>query len=160
VHIKYRISERDYQSAAMLELRKRSTLSTLEYYSPYAFTIVWITASLLASSVDMFLTLGVLPILVGFLYLRRSKLQREYTKLRHLHPLQALDLDGTGLRVVTTLGTSRSSWDVYSKYAEDSKSFILYKADGHGFLPIPKDYLTVTQIDELHTLLEARLPSE
>lgn len=160
MHIKYRISERDYRNAAMLELRKRSRWSALEYYSPYAFTIIWLSANLFASSIDLFLTLAVLPILMGFLYLRRRKLQREYLKLRHFHLLQALDLDQTGLRLITTLGTSRSSWDVYSKFAEDSRSFILYKAGGHGFFPIPKNYLTIAQVDELHTLLEARLPAQ
>ena len=167
MQIKYRINERDYRNAAMLELKKRSRLSRLEYYSPYAFAIIWIAASLFPSaaseefdSTDLVLTLGILPILMGFLYLRRKKFRGEYQKLRDFHLLQTLDMDGIGLRTVTTQGTSRSSWQLFTTFAEDPKSFILFKVGGHGFLPIPKHHLTVNQNDELRALLVARLPSE
>jgi len=68
-----------------------------------------------------------------------------------------LDLDGTGLRLTTTTGVSRSSWDIYSKFVEDKTSFVLYQKSDHGLLIIPKDYLTEPQSDELRNLLKARL---
>ena len=63
-----------------------------------------------------------------------------------------------GLRLVTTAGTTRSAWDTYLKFAEDKKSFVLYRKQDESILPIPKSHLTIPQVDELHNLLKARLP--
>ena len=147
----------------MLAMRKRSTLSSLDYYGPYIFCIVWLAASLIPAwlhpdaELDLLLTLGVLPIVLGFLALRRKRIKLEFAKLKAFHLLQALDLDAAGLRLVTTAGTSRSAWKVYSKFAEDAASFILYLQGNLTFLPIPKSELTLSQIDELRALLDARL---
>jgi hypothetical protein len=166
MHIEYRISEKSYCAAAMLAMRKRSGMSSLDYYGPYIFCIIWLAASLIPAwlnpnaQLDLLLTLGVLPIVLGFLALRRKRIRGEFAKLKEFHLLQALDLDAAGLRLVTTAGTSRSSWKVYSKFAEDAASFVLYIQGNLSFLPIPKNELAVTQIDELRSLLEARLPRD
>ena len=55
---------------------------------------------------------------------------------------------------------TRSAWSVYSKFAEDKTSFLLYVQESESFLPIPKGELTLIQIHELHALLEARLPHD
>ncbi len=163
MHIEYRISEKSYRIAAMLAMRKRSGMSSLDYYGPYIFCIVWLAASLIPAwldpnaELDLLLTLGVLPIVLGFLAMRRKRIKQEFAKLKAFHLLQALDLDAAGLRLVTTAGTSRSSWQVYSKFAEDAASFVLYIQGNLSFLPIPKNELTMTQIDELRSLLDARL---
>jgi hypothetical protein len=163
MHIEYRISEKSYRAAAMLAMRKRSTMSSVDYYGPYIFCIVWIAASYIpavldpSADLDLLLTLGVLPIVLGFLALRRKRIKREYAKLKEFHLLQVLDLDAAGLRLFTTAGTSRSAWQVYSKFSEDDKSFILYLQGNQTFLPIPKGELTLIQIDELRSLLTARL---
>jgi YcxB-like protein len=162
MHIEFRITEKSYRAAAMLAMRKRSTVSKLDYYGPYIFCIVWLAVSFLNpdADFDLLLTLGVLPIVLGFLALRRKRIKREYAKLKDFHLLQVLDLDAAGLRLITTAGTSRSAWQVYSKVAEDANSFILYLHAGESFLPIPKGELTLIQIDELRSLLEARLPHD
>jgi hypothetical protein len=167
MHIEFRISERDFRDASMLAVRKRSRMSRLDYYLPYAFTVLWLFASAipsplnnyLADGVDLLLTLGVVPILLGFLMLRRKATRVEYKKLRQYHLLQELDLDGMGLRLTTSTGISRSAWQVYSKFAEDKDSFILFELGNHKFLPIPKSYLRESEADELRSLLMARLPA-
>ena len=165
MHIEYRVTEKEYRTAAMLAMRKRSHMSSLEYYGPHIFAIVWLSTSVVPAlfnpnlDLDLLLTLGVLPIVLGFLMLRRKRILREYKKLKSLHLLQTLDLDATGLRLITSAGTSRSAWQVYSKFVDDKTMFLIFQLGDHLFFSIPKSYLTMAQTDELRTLLSARLPS-
>jgi hypothetical protein len=166
MHIDFLINERDYRSAALLAMKKRSNLSALDYYGPYAVTILWVALSVvpnpannyLDDPVDLLMTLGALPIMLAYLYMRRSRLDKEYRKLRSLHLLQALDIDTQGFRLVTSEGIVRTKWTTYSKFAEDKESFVLFHRDSVVFFPIPKPHLSVSQVDELHTLLSAYLP--
>jgi hypothetical protein len=166
MHIQFFINERDYKAAALLAMRKRSNLSALDYYGPYVVTVIWVAASVIPSPfnnyleqpVNLLLTLGVIPIFIGVMALRRRTMTREYRKLRNLHPLQAVDIDGIGLRNSTTDAIVRTDWKVYSKYAEDKNSFVLFHAESVLFFPVPKSNLTYPQVDELRNLLEAHMP--
>jgi hypothetical protein len=164
MHIEYRITERDYREATLLAMRKRSSMSAVEYYGPYLFAILWVSVSLVPSylhpeqDLDLLLTLGVLPIIMGFIVLRRKRIKREFKKMKMFHLLQVLDLDANGLRLVTTEGTARSAWKVYERFVEDQKSFILFRNGSTSIMPIPKGELTFAQIDELRSMLCARLP--
>ncbi len=166
MHVEFRITEREYRNAAMLALRKRSSLSSLDYYLPYIFTVVWISVLVFPAlyhpdiELDLLLTLGVIPVFLGFLLLRRKNMRSDYEKLKNFHLHQALDLDATGLRLITTAGISRSSWDLYEKFAEDKTSFVLYLKADQTFLPIPKVHLTDAQADELRALLKSRMPCQ
>ena len=167
MHIEYRVNESDFISASKLAQRKRSSWSALDHYFPHIFCVLWLAGSVIPSplnnylkdDIDLLLTLGVFPIFLGLLVLRRGSMKKEYIKQKALHLHQALDLDATGLRLVTTAGTNRSAWDIYSKFVEDKDSFVLFQKADHEILPIPKHHLSPGQIDELHNLLEARLPS-
>jgi hypothetical protein len=165
MHIEYRITEKDYRAAAQLVMRKRTALSLVDFYGPYLFALVWIAGCVITSYVtnsqlDMILTLGVVPLMFGFLSMRRKRIRQEYLKAKAFHLLQTLDLDGNGLRLVTTAGTARSAWTVYSKFQEDEKSFVLFLQGSQAFVPIPKGELTLAQIDELRSLLTARVSKE
>lgn len=160
MNIKYRVSERDYRSAAMLELRKRSNWSLLEFYSPYIIAIVWICACFIPDDFDLLLVIGIVPIFMAILWMRRRKFERDYRRKRNLHLLHSLDLDRNGLKVETTDGSTRTTWANYIKFAEDNHNFVLFQKTGHGFFPIPKDHLTPDQIEELGSLLQSRLPRE
>jgi hypothetical protein len=165
MHIEYRVNESDFVSASMLALRKRSNWSALDYYFPHILCVIWLAGNVIQSYIypdmelDLLLTLGVVPIFMGFVVLRRRRLKQDYKRMKNLQLHQALDLDSNGLRLTTTAGVSRSSWDMYSKFVEDNSSFILYHKTDHGIVPIPKDHLTEAQADELRHLLTARLPS-
>jgi hypothetical protein len=168
MHIEFRVTESEYRAAATLAMRKRSSMSAFDYYLPHLFAIIWLTGSAiptplnnyLAEPVDLLLTLGVLPIFLGFLFLRRKSMKEDYRKQKNLHLHQALDLDMNGLRLITTAGTTRSAWDTYSKFAEDGKSFVLFRKLDETIVPIPKNHLSILQVDELHNLLTARLPPQ
>ena len=166
MHIKFRVGLNEWEDAAMLELRRRTKTSALEYFGPHAVAIIWIAASLIPNPAndylndptDLLLTLGVIPIFMGYLLLRKKRFQQDYRKIRNAHLLQNVDIDGEGLRVVTTDGALPTTWKDYTKFAEDGKVFILFRRGVHGFMPIPKSYLTMLQVDELRSLLQARLP--
>lgn len=166
MHIEYRVNESDFVSASMLALRKRSSWSALDYYFPHIFCVLWLGGNVIQSyiypdmEVDLLLTLGAFPIFMGLVVLRKRRLKQDYKKMKNLQLHQALDLDSNGLRLTTTAGVARSSWDMYSKFVEDKSSFVLYQKSDHGIVPIPKHHLTEPQIDELHSLLTARLPSK
>lgn len=158
MNIKYRVNQRDYRSAALLELKKRSHLSLFEYYSPYIIAVVWIAACLVPDDFDLFLTLGIIPIFIAVLWTRRRRFEAEYRRKRNFHLLHSLDLDRNGLRLETTDGSVRTTWSNYVKFAEDSTNFVLFQKS--GFFPIPKDYLTPDQIEELGAILQSRLRRE
>jgi hypothetical protein len=164
MHVEYRVSEREYASAMTLAQRKRSNMSALEHFWPYLFAIVWVSIGWLPTSItgtggggtdDLYFELGVLPILMVFLYMRRRMQKREYKKLSHYRLLHQLDLDANGLRLATTVGVTRTAWSVYDKFAENDNVFILYQAGNQGIVPIPKAHMTSLQIDELRSLLKA-----
>jgi len=156
MNIKYRVSERDYKSAAMLDLRKRSTWSLVEFYSPYIIAIVWVCASFIPDDYDFFMTVGIIPIFIASLWLRRRRFANDYQRKRNFHLLHSLDLDRNGLRLETTDGSVRTTWQNYLKFAEDSNNFVLLQKN--GFFPIPKDHLTPEQAEELGAMLQSRLP--
>src|SRR5450755_1102379 len=89
MHIQFFINERDYRSAALLAMRKRSNLSSLDYYGPYIVAVVWIAASVFPNLlngnpeelVDLLLTFGVIPLVMGILMMRRKNFKREFSKL-------------------------------------------------------------------------------
>jgi YcxB-like protein len=157
MNIKYRVSERDYRSAALLELRKRDKWSLLEFYSPYIIAIVWVCACFIPDDFDLFLTLGIIPIFIAVLWMRRRRFENDYRRKRNFHLLHSLDLDRNGLRLETTDGSTRVTWANYLKFAEDADNFVLFQKSGHGFFPIPKDHLTPEQVEELGSMLQSRL---
>ena len=168
MRVEYRVSEDDYRFAALLALKKRSFLSAADYYGPYAVAIIWIGGSVipnplngyLTQEFDVLLTLGVVPILVLYMWMRIRKIRREYARLRNIHWLRSLDLDAIGLRLKTSDGVTRSSWEMYTKFAEDKWSFILFRKGEHDIMPIPKSHLTPLQAIELRSLLAAHLPGK
>jgi hypothetical protein len=165
MHIEYRISEGDYRSAAELAMRKRSSMSSLEYFLPYLFSIIWLAASLItgaaddsfSDSADLIFVFGAVPVLVGLLWRRRKMFAGDYLRLSVLHPLQILNLDTTGVTRGHGKEAIKAPWSFYTKYAENQKVFILYQEGSHHFLPIVKSHLTTLQADELRALLIARL---
>lgn len=162
MHIEYRVNEGDFVSASTLALRKRSSWSALDYYFPHIFCVLWLAGNVVLTQgdIDLLLTLGVFPIFMGLIVLRRRRLKQDYVKMKTLHLHQALDLDSNGLRMTTTAGVARSSWDMYSKFVEDKSSFILFHKLDHGIVPIPKEQLTEPQVDELRAMLTARLSAK
>ena len=165
--IEYRINEAEYRSAAELAMRKRSSMSSLEYFLPYIFSIVWLAAALItgaaddgfSDSADLIFVFGAVPVLVGLLWRRRKAFIGEYKRMSLFHPLQILNLDTTAVIRGQGKEAIKTPWTFYTKFAENNKVFILYQEGSHHFLPIVKSHLTDLRVDELRSLLLARLPN-
>jgi hypothetical protein len=166
MHIEYRINEAEYCSAAELAMRRRSKWSSLDYFLPYIFSIVWLAAALItgaaddgfSDSADLIFVFGAVPVLIGLLWRRKKAFKSDYLRMSILHPLQILKLDSTSIIRGQGKEAIQTPWNVYSKFAENNKVFILYQEGSHNFLPICKSHLTDLQVDELRSLLLARLP--
>lgn len=165
--IEYRINEAEYRSAAELAMRKRSSMSSLEYFLPYIFSIVWLAAALItgaaddgfSDSADLIFVFGAVPVLIGLLWRRRKAFIGEYKRMSLFHPLQILNLDTTAVIRGQGKEAIKTPWTFYTKFAENNKVFILYQEGSHHFLPIVKSHLTDLRVDELRSLLLARLPN-
>jgi hypothetical protein len=166
MHIEYRINEADYRSAAELAMRRRSNMSSLDYFLPYIFSIVWVAAALItgaaddgfSDSSDLIFVFGAVPVLIGLLWRRRKVFGADFLRMSVLHPLQILNLDTTAITRGIGKEAIKTPWSFYTKFAENQKVFILYQEGSHHFLPVVKSHLTVLQVDELRSLLLARLP--
>jgi hypothetical protein len=166
MHIEYRINAAEYRSAAELAMRRRSNVSSLEYFLPYIFSIVWVAAALItgaadngfSDSADLMFVFGAVPVLIGLLWRRRKAFGSDYQRMSVLHPLQILSLDTAMITRGQGKEAIKTPWNFYTKYAENNKVFILYQEGSHHFLPISKSHLTTLQVDELRALLLARLP--
>jgi hypothetical protein len=163
--IEYRINEAEYRSAAELAMRKRSNMSSLEYFLPYIFSIVWLAAALItgaaddgfSDSADMIFVFGAVPVLIGLLWRRRKAFNGDFQRMSVLHPLQILNLDTTAIIRGQGKEALKTPWNFYTSFAENKKVFILYQEGSHHFLPIVKSHLTDLRVDELRSLLLARL---
>lgn len=166
MHLEYRINETEYRSAAELAMRRRSSMSSLEYFLPYIFSIVWVAAALItgaaddgfSDSTDLIFVFGAIPVLFGLLWRRRKTMIADYHRMSLLHPLQILSLDTTAIVRGQGKEAIKTPWNFYKRFAENKKVFILYQEGSHHFLPIAKSHLTDLQVDELRALLIARLP--
>ena len=164
--LEYRINEADYRSAAELAMRKRSTFSSLEYFLPYIFSIVWLAAALItgaaddgfSDSADLIFVFGAVPVLVGLLWRRRKALKADYYRMSVLHPLQTVHLDTNAIIRGQGKEAIKTPWTFYTKFAENKRVFILYQEGSHHFLTIVKSHFTDLRVDELRALLIARLP--
>jgi cation transport ATPase len=65
-------------------------------------------------------------------------------------------LDGEGTLTTFPTGESRLSWAAYTKYKETGSMFLLFVSP-HRCLSIPKRAMTPQQIEELRSLVKARV---
>jgi YcxB-like protein len=82
----------------------------------------------------------------------------QYRKANILHGRRSLDVLSDQLHFITPLSEVNAKWSLYSKFAEDARSFVLVQAGVNAFVPIPKRELSPSQIIELRTLFETHLP--
>src|SRR4029078_4642990 len=121
--IEYRINEAEYRSAAELAMRRRSNMSSLEYFLPYIFSIVWLAAALItgaaddgfSDSADMIFVFGAVPVLVGLLWRRRKAFHADFQRMSVLHPLQILSLDTNAITRGQGKEAIKTPWNFYTK---------------------------------------------
>lgn len=164
VHIDYHVSQQDYISGAMLALRRGSTSSRIRYYYFCGFIVLWFAMDLLGARAggqwhldQIWSGLIILPFIAFFLWIQRFRFDREFRKNATLHGIQQLDVNESGVRLVTGESETRSTWKTYSRYAENSRVFILFHAGDKTFIPISKSAMNTEQAAELRGLFKANL---
>jgi hypothetical protein len=164
MHIEYEISQQDYVSAALLAIRKGRIFTKLRYYYFCVFATLWLMTSLTAARAGghwnitaIAAGLAIIPFMAMILWIARIKFGREFKKNASVHGVHQLDATESGIRIANSESETRSTWKVYSKFAENSGVFILFDQGKKTFIPIPKAALTGEQITELRSLFKAGL---
>ncbi len=67
-----------------------------------------------------------------------------------------IDFDDDGIRAVGAHSKSELEWSAIQSHSEDKNVFLLYLAPAR-FLPVPKRFCTVDQVNELRLLLENKM---
>jgi len=70
-----------------------------------------------------------------------------------------LRLNDEGTEFTYATGKSQLQWRAYTKYKETTDLFVLYTSSSAS-IAIPKRVLSPQQLDELRSLLKARIPSK
>ncbi len=164
MHIEYQISQQDYVSAAILAIRKGRIFTKIRYYYFCVFSTLWLMTALGASrsgghwNVAAILAgVAIIPFMAAILWIARIKFGREFQKNANLHGVHQLDVAESGMRIAHSESETRSTWKVYSKFAENSRVFILFGPEKRTFIPIPKSAMNPEEIAELRSLFKANL---
>jgi hypothetical protein len=104
--------------------------------------------------VDILFGLGFVGAIALFLW---AKVAWQFRSSPNLHGLQQLDASESGIQLKTSESETRSTWKAYSKFAENSRVFVLFYPGDRTFVPIPKSALNSAQVTELRSLFKASL---
>jgi YcxB-like protein len=162
MEIIYQVSEDDFTSSSWLAMRKGSISQSFRFYYFVGFAILFFAMSLipLFKDRDYASIWGALFGLAFFYFVvfsRTAQFRRQYRRSTLLPLRNTLYIDNSSLHFVTAESELRANWKAYSRFSENSKTFILFQGDG-TFVSIPKRELTPTQITELRSLFETHLP--
>jgi hypothetical protein len=164
MHVDYQVSQQDYVSAAMLAVRKGRITTKIRYYYFCAFAIFWLVATLSSSRSEghwnfasIVAGLSIFPFLAFILWVTGLKFAREFRQNVSLHGIHQLDATESGMRIANSESEMRSTWKTYSKFAENSRVFILFHPGIKSFIPISKNAMNVEQVSELRSLFKTSL---
>src|SRR5581483_8987636 len=101
------------------------------------------------------LVLGSLPFLILDYMIFRGK-ARELQRAKNRTDDPRLTLTDEGIRLKTTMEEAFAKWELYDRFAEGERVFILYLPTGVSYT-LPKRLLTEGQVQELRMLLTSRL---
>jgi hypothetical protein len=164
MHIEYQVSQQDYVSAALLAIRKGRIVTKLRYYYFCVFATLWLVTALTAARsgghwniAAIASGLAIIPFMAVILWIARIKFGREFQKNANVHGVHQLDATESGIRIANKESETRSTWKIYSKFAENSRVFILLNQGKKSFIPIPKSTMNTEEIAELRSLFKAGL---
>jgi hypothetical protein len=162
MRIEYQITEDDFVAASKLAMRKRFKRAALQLYLFPAVGALFLIAAAITAVAKHNLS-GMLPIflwgviLVCIPQLWSYQFRRAYRKNPRLRDRRTLDLDDSHLRFKTDNSDSHTTWQSYTRFFEDDKTFILFQQGNRFFISIPKRELSSSQIAELRSIFASRL---
>lgn len=160
MYLEYQLTEEDYIAAAALAARKRSWVTNLRYIRLAVVAIVLIIGA--GSSLNRgkgvgasLFSLLILVFIIGALYFVRNWLfARTFRNDLNLQTRRRADFNERTVRFTTENSDSTTGWEIYTKFAENAKTFILFQKGSQLFIPIPKRDLNPLQIEELRMLMK------
>ena len=106
-----------------------------------AFALIWA------------LVIGLFPF-----YFLPFRFRRTYRKMPLFLERRSAEINDASVVFHSPSVNSETTWNAYSKFAEDPSNFVLYMQGNRMFVPIPKRELSPADIDELRALFRINLP--
>ncbi len=159
------LTEVDFVQASLLGMRKRSRLrrvlqlifplfALLLLFFAWSFTLLGQSWSSQWPLLSLAALLVALPQLLYPLLFRRM-----FRRTSLLSEPRTFSFDETGVRISGSAYDSKTTWQVFSKFAEDKHAFVLFQQGNYVFLPISKRTLSEQQVTDLRDLLGKHLPA-
>jgi hypothetical protein len=162
MRIEYQITEDDFVTASKLAMRKRFKRAAVQIYLfPVVGALFFLAAAITAiakhnlSGMVPILLWGLILICIPLLW--SYQFRRAYRKNPLLRDRRTLDLDDSHLSFNTENSNSRTTWQSYTRFFEDDKTFILFQQGNRFFITIPKRELSPSQITELRSIFASHL---
>src|SRR5689334_17727923 len=132
----------------------------MRWYMPImgSFMLIWLLFNVRHIGFDPRLLFG-LAVALFFIanpWLTRRKQKNMYRSASAMHGKLSAEFDDQGVRFSGPNHSGSSGWQNYQKFAEDSRTFLLWQPT-KVFNLIPKRYLSPAQIEELRTVLSVHL---
>ena len=160
MYLEYQLTEEDYIAAAALAARKRSWTTNLRYIRLAVVAVVLAIGAGTSLSKGEGVGASLFPLLIlilifGALYFGRNWFYaRTFRKDLNLQTRRRADFNERTVRFTTENSDSTTGWEIYTKFAENAKTFILFQKGSQLFIPIPKRDLNPLQIEELRALMK------
>ena len=159
--IDYEITEQDFLDAQRLAMKELGILlRAMRWDLPIvgSLMLIWLLFDVRHIGFDPRLLFGfaVALFFIANPWLTRRKQKKMYNSASGMHGKLSAEFDDQGVRFSGPSHIGSSGWQNYQNFAEDSRMFLLWQPT-KVFNPIPKRYLSLQQIKELHALLSAHL---
>jgi hypothetical protein len=162
--LKYSVSEDDFVAAAELALQTRSRFQSAQRWYLPGMGIVIIAGSLVSrpwvthswGGMGAAMLIGLFLIRAGLAW--KGTIRNQYRKVPTMGGPRTLEANDQGLHFISAVMDGRASWEVYERFAEDARTFILMQRGSRIFIPIPKRELAPDQIEGLRELFQSHLP--
>jgi hypothetical protein len=162
MHIYYEVTKSDFVSASKLAA---NAICRGGRYLTFIYPLIgllWIFIVVIqADSTGTVITTWTLVLPAFFFFFVPALISyqraRLYRKLPLLQGRHSLDISDENLYFLSPKSEATLSWDNYDQAVENKHSFVLILQGSSQFQIIPKRELSVLQIDELRTILQAHL---
>jgi len=160
MHIEYEIIEDDFLAAYKLARKTLQSSFHVWYWRVIGALLIGTAIAITLESQRWLLEAVIVAI--GFLVIGAADgshgSHAHLRKNKALRGRRTLDITDEVLHFKAQGLDARVDYSLYSKFGEDSRTFVLIQQGDSSFTTIPKRELTSLEIDELRALFQAHIP--